>query len=175
MDFTTEHIYKVKRTKEKCIQKPSWAWQRKNPNSRGKNDTNYTFSTFSIQKPSEIDYLLLLNNRFIDSPIEEGLNAWMNLRDGALVGSSLLVFLRLEDPPTAPMLLTDPDDFVLKTTEPNEASLATNDTGPLCDASWGYPTAPSWCGGGNFSLLLLTFVCVIALHLWKSAMKHIFK
>lgn len=142
MDFTTEHIYKVKRKKKNAFKNQA-ELDREKTLIRGEKMTQIILSTFSIQKPSEIDYLLLLNNRFIDSPIEEGLNAWMNFRDGALVGSSLLVFLRLEDPPTAPMLLTDPDDFVLKTTEPNEASLATNDTGPLCDASWGYPTAPS--------------------------------
>lgn len=67
----------------------------------------------------------------------------MNFLEGALVGFSLLVFLRLEEPPAAPMLLTDAEDLVLKTTDPNEASLVTNDRGPLCDASWGYPTAPS--------------------------------
>lgn len=98
-------------------------------------------STF--KKRSEIGYLPL-NNKFIESPIEEGLNAWINFRDGAMRGSSLLVFLLLEGPPIAPMLLADVEDFVLKITDPNEASVVvTNDTGPLCDVSCGYPTAPS--------------------------------
>lgn len=30
-----------------------------------------------------------------------------------------------------------------------------------CEEPNGYPSAPSWCGGGNFSLLLLAFACVI--------------
>ncbi len=74
--------------------------------------------------------------------MEDGLNARMNFRDEAAWRSSLMVFL-LEGPPEAPILLTVPDDFELNTDEPKEVSGAPNDTGPLRDASSGYPTAPS--------------------------------
>jgi hypothetical protein len=36
----------------------------------------------------------------------------------------------------------------------------------ICDWSIGCPTSASWRGGGNFSLLLLALVRVMALHLW---------
>lgn len=107
----------------------------------------------------------------MDSPIEEGFSARMKFRDGAL-WRSLLVFLVLEDPPAAPLLLTDPGDLELKIDEPKEVSGAPNDAGTLCDVSCRYPTAASWWGGGNFSLLLLAFVCVTVLHLWISVNKH---
>lgn len=31
-----------------------------------------------------------------------------------------------------------------------------------CEEPKGYPSVPSWCGGGNFSLLLFAFACVIS-------------
>ena len=123
-----------------------------------------TLPLLSASKNLRMDYLAL-NSRSTESPIEDGLKPRINFRDEAMWGSSLFVLFLLEGPPVTPVLLTGPDDFELNIDEPKEASCAPNDTGPLCDVSSGYPTAPSWWGGGNFSLLLLAFACVTILHL----------
>lgn len=92
----------------------------------------------------------------------------MNFRDEDTDGLSFSVFFLREGPPGAPVLLIDPD-FELKMEELNEVSAAPNDKWPLWDVSCGgYPTAPSWWGGGNFSLLLLAFPFVTFLHLWRT-------
>lgn len=89
-----------------------------------------------LKKNSE-DYYLLLKNRFVDIPTEEGLNPRMNLRDGASRGSSLMVFFLEEGPPGAPMLLIDPDDLESNIDEPKEASAMPNDKGTLFVVSCG--------------------------------------
>lgn len=40
-----------------------------------------------------------------------------------------------------------------------------------CDEPNGYPSVPSWCGGGNFSLLLFAFACVINRRLCQNIRK----
>ena len=43
----------------------------------------------------------------------------------------------------------------------NGTSGGSNRGSMYCEEPRGYPSAPSWCGGGNFSLLLLAFACDI--------------
>lgn len=68
----------------------------------------------------------------IDGVVEDVLSNRRNLRDGAVWGSALLLFL-FEGPPAVPVCRTDVECFRLKNDELNEVSVAPNDTGPLRD------------------------------------------
>lgn len=96
---------------------------------------------------------------------EEGYNAFMKLRAGALCGSSLS-FLLLEVAAFDMVLRRDLEDLRSNIEEAKEVSAALNDKGPFRDASRGWlPTAASWWGGGNLSLLLLALASDIILNL----------
>lgn len=68
----------------------------------------------------------------IDRAVEDVLISRRNLRDGAVWGSALLLFL-FEDPPPVPEFRADDEDLRLKKDELNDESAALNDTGPLWD------------------------------------------
>ena len=68
--------------------------------------------------------------------------------------------------PTAAGSINGPDQavkgpFWYGNTVLNEASEWPNEGSIRSEESNWCPTAPSWCGGGNFSLLLFAFACVI--------------
>lgn len=70
-------------------------------------------------------------------------------------------------PPPAPESTNGPDQFwtgsleYVKDVELNGTSGGTRAGSMWCEAPKGTPSAPSWCGGGNFSLLLFAFAWLI--------------
>lgn len=102
--------------------------------------------------------------RSISSPKEDDLSGLAKLSETVAWDSSLLAsfFLAVIFPPfctkcaNARLLLC----LDSKSDEAKDASGAAKDV----DVT---PTAPSWCGGGNFSLLLVTFTLASIFRRWE--------
>ena len=126
--------------------------------------TNVTFNLF----PVYLSYLrfpktsdLLLKSKSIDSPSAGG-------------GLSPHMYFLEEDPRVPSLfetfLIAVPSPAFSDLDDPKEASGFAPNTELFVDwwSSTGCPTAPSWWGGGNFSLLLFPCVCGTTLHLCKT-------
>lgn len=118
-----------------------------------------------LGKTSEADPLFF-HLKSTDSAPAVGMKARINLRD--VWPPSLFVLLFLEGPTVAAVSLTAPDDFESFDETKEASDVPTNEIGPLSVLSRACPTAPSWWGGGNFSLLLLVFGWFRTLHRWRS-------
>lgn len=90
------------------------------------------YFTFWLPKTSETDSLSL--ERAPAAAAEDVLSNRRNIRDGAVWGSALLLFLFEGPPPAPPALRTDAECLRLKNDELiDDASEAPNDAGPLHD------------------------------------------
>lgn len=91
-----------------------------------------------------------------------------------------MYFLEEEDPSLFEIFLIDdvPSPTFNDLNDPKEASCVALNTELFFDWWWSSstgwcPTAPSWWGGGNFSLLLFPFVCGNTLHLCKTQWERV--